>query len=71
MSTVDRQPAPPFGVDWSTDRLANGLTGLLFAFHLGLVVVAHATDSVLAWHLAASTVVLGAVLGCRLAVDSA
>ncbi|WP_252699792.1 O-antigen ligase family protein [Natronosalvus vescus] len=71
MSTVDRQPAPPFGVDWSTDRLANGLTGLLFAFHLGLVVVAHATDSVLAWHLAASTVVLGADLGCRLAVDSA
>ncbi|MFP8956512.1 O-antigen ligase family protein [Natrialbaceae archaeon A-CW3] len=71
MSTVDRQSVSSYVVDQHTDRLANGLTTLLFAFHLGLIVVAHATDSVLAWHLAASTIVLAAVLGCRLAVDSA
>ncbi|WP_312911042.1 O-antigen ligase family protein [Natronosalvus caseinilyticus] len=70
MATIDQQPASPLVFDRSDGWLVTGATGLLFACYLGLVVVANATDSVHAWHLAAVAVVPGAVLGCRLAVAS-
>ncbi|APX98386.1 O-antigen ligase family protein [Natronorubrum daqingense] len=70
MSTAERDPVTVFTHDWSIARVANGVIYGLFGVYLVLVLLAHTTDSVLAWHLAASTVVLGAILGCRWAVDA-
>ncbi|MFC4990426.1 O-antigen ligase family protein [Saliphagus infecundisoli] len=70
MSTVEREPATLFVHDWSADNVVNGVVYGLFGIHLVLVFLAHTTGSVLAWQLAASAILLGAVLGCRLAAGT-
>lgn len=70
MSTVEREPATLFVHDWSADKVVNGAVYGLFGIHLVLVVLGDATGSVLAWQLAASSILLGAILGCRLAAGA-
>jgi hypothetical protein len=70
VNTVDRERMARHVQELGADRFVSGIVCGLFGVYLLLVVVAQATDSILAWQLAASSVVLGAVLGCRLAVDA-
>ncbi|ELY55720.1 O-antigen ligase family protein [Natronococcus jeotgali] len=70
MSAVEREPATPFARDWDADRLVDGIVYALFGLHLLLLLLAYATDLVVAWQVAAFGVLLGAALGCRLAADA-
>ncbi|AGB39026.1 O-antigen ligase family protein [Natronococcus occultus] len=70
MSAVEREPATLFDQGWDLDRLVDGVVYALFGLHLLVVLLAYATDLVVAWQVAAFAVLLSAVLGCRLAADA-
>jgi O-antigen ligase len=70
VSALEGEPATPIVHEWSVGRLVDGAVYGLFGIYLVLVTVSHATDSIAAWHLAVYSVVLGTILGCRLAADT-
>ncbi|MFU8867600.1 O-antigen ligase family protein [Natronococcus sp.] len=70
MSAVEREPVTLLDYEWNADRLVNALVYGLFGLHLVLVVLAYATDAVLAWQLAAFAVLLGTICGCRIVADA-
>ncbi|WP_394739959.1 O-antigen ligase family protein [Natronococcus roseus] len=68
MSTAERDSATSLIRSPEADRLLEGTIYGLFALYLFLVLVAQVTDAIPAWQLSVAAIVLGAVLGTRLAV---
>ncbi|MFU8867003.1 O-antigen ligase family protein [Natronococcus sp.] len=68
MSTAERDAATSLVRGLDADRIANGAMYGLFGLYLLLVLVAHTTGAVLAWQLSVAAIVLGWILGTRLAV---
>jgi hypothetical protein len=67
VNTSPRKQEAIFTSDWDVARLADGALYGLVGCYLLLVLIAYATDLVLAWHLASAAVLLGTVLGSSLA----
>ncbi|AGB39021.1 O-antigen ligase family protein [Natronococcus occultus] len=70
MSTAERDPTTALAERIGGERIGHGVIYGLVALYLLLVVVAHTTGAVLAWQLSVAAVVLGAILGIRLAVNA-
>ncbi|WP_312854249.1 O-antigen ligase family protein [Natronococcus sp. JC468] len=68
MSTATGDPSTALSRRVAGNRIVDGAVYGLFGLFLALVVVAHTTDTVLAWQLSVAAIVLGVILGARLAV---